>query len=349
MMDFAARMSHYHVPGLGVTVFRDGHIDSAEGYGVMEAGTQREVSAESLFHACSISKMVTAVGVLRLVQDGVLDLDADVNRYLVSWRIPESEYTQHKRVTVRNLLAHQAGFVDPEGSFEPCQEQELLPALVDILIGKTLYNPEPLRVTYEPETRFAYSDAGFCVVEQIVEDVTGERFGDVMERLVVAPLGLRRTSFCNYSAVKGMGEAAAVGHDQHGHAVAGKRAYYPYLAAAGLWSTPTELARLALELIAAWNGATSAILRPDMARLMLTGCGCDEAVGLGVFVPQDEVEPYLVSKGWGVGFQCMLLAYPRLQCGIVVMTNSDPGKPQNEALVGEVLRTLGKEYGWPGF
>jgi CubicO group peptidase (beta-lactamase class C family) len=121
------------------------------------------------------------------------------------------------------------------------------------------------------------------------------------------------------------------------------------LAGAGLWTTPTELASLILELLAAWNGDTQSILRPELAQLMLTSSRCDAAVGLGVFVPQDEEEPYLVTKGWGVGFQSMVLAYPRLQSGIVVMTNSDPGKPQNEALIGEVIRGVAKECDWPGF
>jgi CubicO group peptidase (beta-lactamase class C family) len=117
---------------------------------------------------------------------------------------------------------------------------------------------------------------------------------------------------------------------------------------AGLWTTPTEMAFLTLQVTAAWNGDTTSILRPDMAQAMLAGNGCVEGVGLGVFVSRDQAEPYLVSKGWGIGFQCMLLAYPRLQGGVVVMTNSDPGKPQHESLVGEVIRLVCEEYDWPG-
>jgi CubicO group peptidase (beta-lactamase class C family) len=352
--DVQARMDLDHVPGIGISVFQEGRMEQCLSYGVMEAGTQNKVTTTSLFHACSISKMVTALGVLRLVQKGVLDLEEDVNRYLVSWRVPENEYTQQKKVTLRNLLGHQAGFVDPEGSFDIYQEQDPLPNIKSLLTGTTRYNPEPLQVTYVPESQFSYSDAGFCVIEQLVEDVTGESFAAVMEKLVISPLGLQRTAFLNPMAeqVRIWAEIeanAAAGHDQVGRIVKGKRAYYPYLAGAGLWTTPTELAMLTLELMAAWNGDTQSILRPDLARLMLTGSECDEAVGLGVFVPQDENEPYLVSKGWGVGFQSMLLAYPRLQSGIVVMTNSDPGKPQNEAVIGEVIRQVGKAYDWPGF
>jgi CubicO group peptidase (beta-lactamase class C family) len=355
-LDLEARMRHYHVPGIGIAVIREGRLEWTEGYGVMEAGTQRQITADTPFHACSMSKMVTAIGVLRLVQEGVLDLDEDVNRYLVSWRVPENPYTEQKKVTLRNLLAHQAGFVDPEGSFGIYEEQDPFPTLHDLLTGKTRYNPEALRVTYVPESQFSYSDAGYCVVEQVVEDVTGESFPAAINRLVMAPLGLRQTFFWDYLADKDAGGAdnrakarEMVGHDRYGRIVEGKRACYPNRAGAGLWTTPAEMALLTIQVIAAWNGDTTSILRPDMGRVMLTGFGFDQAVGLGVFVPQDQEEPYLVSKGWGIGFQCMLLAYPRLQNGVVVMTNSDPGKPQHESLVGEVIRQIGKEYEWPGF
>lgn len=352
--DLEARMEQDHVPGIGITVFREGRVEWSRGFGVAETGTRLTVTNETPFHACSMSKMVTAVGVLRLVQEGVLDLDEEVNRYLVSWRVPESRYTEHKKVTLRNLLAHQGGFVDPEGSFDICREQDPVPSMADLLTGKTPYNPMPLSVAYTPESRFSYSDAGYCVVEQLVEDVTGEPFAQAMERLVMKPLGLKRTFYWNYGAgmeLDGAGyktnSTAAAGHGREGRTVDGKRAYYPYLAAAGLWSTPLELAKLAMAVLSSWNGDTDSILHPGLARLMLSGSGCEDSVGLGVFVPQDGEEPYMVSKGWGVGFQCMLLAYPRRQNGIVAMTNSDPGKPQHKALVGEVIRHFGKQYNWP--
>lgn len=351
----AKRMKHDRVPGIGIAVFREGRMDWAEGFGEMESGTRRKVTADTPFHACSMSKMVTAIGVLRLVQEGVLELDEDVNRYLVSWQVPESGYTAQKKVTLRNLLAHQAGFVDPEGSFDVYREHDPFPSLHDLLAGNTRYNPEAVRVSYVPESQFSYSDAGYCVVEQLVEDVTGESFSTAMDRLVMAPLAMQQTFFWDTMAGKDTDEAEnrrkareVAGHDREGRIVEGKRACYPFMAGAGLWTTPADFASLTLQVTAAWNGDTRSILLPEMSRAMLTGFGCDPAVGLGVFVPQDEKEPYLISKGWGIGFQCMLLAYPRLQSGVVVMANSDPGVPQNESLVGEVIRQIAKEYDWPG-
>ncbi|NKI22226.1 beta-lactamase family protein [Paenibacillus dendritiformis] len=350
----ALRRQH-RVPGASIALICNGRLEWSGGCGELEAGSGRKVTANSLFHACSMSKMVTAVGVLRLVQAGVLELDTEANRYLRTWRLPDSPYTANVNVTLRHLLAHQSGIVDPPGSFGIYRTTDPLPAVREILAGATPYHSEPVHIQKVPGTRYAYSDAGYCVLEQLIEDVTGETFAVAMERLVMAPLGLKRTFYWNYYDSKiGRAEeikakaSASSGHHQDGRVVDRSRAYYPCLAAAGLWSTPTELALLALEVMAAWNGDAASILRPEMARQMMAGSGCAEEAGLGVFVPSAEGEPLVVSQGWGIGFQCKLLAYPRLRSGIVVMTNSDPGKPQDKALTGDLIRHIGKPYGWPG-
>jgi CubicO group peptidase (beta-lactamase class C family) len=191
-------------------------------------------------------------------------------------------------LTLRNLLAHQSGFVDPEGSFDVYQEQDPFPSPKDLLTGKTRYNSEPIQVKYVLESLFSYSDAGYIVVEQIVEDVTGESFAAAMERLVIVPLGLKRTFFWNDFAGNKAGraeikarEGAAAGHEKFGRIVAGKRAHYPNLSGAGIWTTPTELALLTLEVIKAWHGDTTSILQPDIARKMISGYGDDKGAGPG--------------------------------------------------------------------
>ncbi|CAH1198862.1 Putative D-alanyl-D-alanine carboxypeptidase [Paenibacillus plantiphilus] len=352
--DFQASMNHYRVPGIGMTVFREGIIEWSGVQGVAEAGTLHKITAESPFHACSMSKMVTAIGVMRLVQEGLLDLEEDISRYLVSWRLPENAFTDQRKVTLRSLLAHQGGFVDPEGSFDVYYKGDPFPTPANILEGNTRYYPEPAQVKYMPDSQFSYSDAGYTIVEQIIEDVTGESFAQVMERAVIAPLGLSRTFFWGGDAGSGASldidkarDGAVTGHDKHGRPVEGKRAHYPNLSGAGLWTTATEFALLSMEVTKAWNGDTASFLRPDLARMMLTGHGCAKGVGLGVFLPKEGKEPHFVSQGWGVGSQCMMVAYPELNSGIVVMTNSEPGKHQNEALVGEVIREISKKYGWP--
>ncbi|OPA78688.1 hypothetical protein BVG16_12580 [Paenibacillus selenitireducens] len=344
------RMTHFSVPGAGIAIFQENQLECSINLGIEEAGNPQKVNADSIFHACSMSKMVTSIGTLKLVQEGLLDLYEDVNVYLNSWHIPENQYTIAKKVTISSLLAHQAGFIDPEGSFDVYQEQSPFPTPKDLLSGRTKYNSEAVEVKYTPDSEFHYSDTGFTILELIIEDVMGESFSSAMDRLVFAPLGLQKTFFWNGLSKPRCAEAArlTVGHDKHGNMVTGTRVHYPNLSGAGLWTTPSEMALIAIEVIKSWGGDLTSLLSPASAQKMLTGYGCAQYVGLGVFLSQANGEPYMISKGWGIGYQCMLVTYPRQKCGIVVMTNSEPGKPQEQAFIGEVIRFVSQAYRWPG-
>lgn len=346
-IDLEREMKSENVPGMGVAVFSHGQIIWQKGFGVLEKGKARPVKVNTVFHACSISKMFTAAGALRLVQEGRLGLEDDVNGYMRSWKLQDNEYTADTKVTLLHLLSHQAGFIDPEGSFDVLSKQEQPPAMNDILSGQTRFLQEPLQSSCNPGSRFSYSDAGYCLVGHLIEEVTGMPFSTAMNRLVLQPLGLQRSLFWNiYNVKKPRGTSA--GHDPHGTTVKGKYPFYPYPAAAGLWSTPGELAEFVVRLLAAGAGGRDFILNPEFARLMLSAHGCSEEAGLGVFVPRDaKGQVYLVSQGWGIGFQCKVYAFPAEGSGVVVMMNCDPGKPQNESLVGKIINKIGGRKGWP--
>ena len=194
-MNVAERMKHFNIPGLSVTHFANGEIAWSKHFGVLEKKTDKAVDDNSIFHACSMSKMITAICVLRLAQCGELDLHKNVNEYLTSWKIPENEFTKSKKVTLANLLAHQAGLIDAEGSFGPYKNGDNAPSPVDILKGTTPYSPKEANVKYEPETSCEYSDAGYCIINQVLIDVLGETVPQAAQRTIFKPLGLTRTFF----------------------------------------------------------------------------------------------------------------------------------------------------------
>ena len=340
-MNIPERMTHFNVPGVSVTYFKDGEISWNKHFGTLEKGTNKVVNENSIFHACSISKMVTALCVLKLVQDGVLDLDKDVNEYLASWKIPDNEFTSNKKITLANLLAHQAGFYDCEGSFSPYKQGGSIPKTIDILSGASSYHSEAVETKYVPETDCEYSDAGYCIVSLVLEDVLGETIGQIAKRIVFEPLGLKRTFFWEigkdlYDGVP-MSDCVA-GHDSKGNVVDEIRASYPNVEGASLWTTTNELACIVIDIINAYHGISGTILNQEMAKLMLSPYGCTDDVGLGVFLGKDESgKPCFISQGWGVGMQCKLRAYYEHQEGVIVMTNSEPGMKQNKALVGEII------------
>jgi len=223
-------MNHFNVPGLSVTYFSNGEIAWNKHFGTLEKGTDKTVNKNTIFHACSVSKMITALCILRLVQDGKLDLHKDVNDYLKLWKIPDNDFVNEVKITLANLLAHQAGFYDCEGSFCPYKKGDSIPKPIDILKGLTSYNPEEVHVKYAPETDCEYSDAGYCVMSQVLEDVFGETIPQVAKRFIFEPLGLTRTffwemgkdSYCGISMLD-----CAVGHDNDGEIVEEVRAVYP--------------------------------------------------------------------------------------------------------------------------
>ena len=166
------RMKHYNVQGLSITLLEGGEISRTENYGLLEAESNRIINEDSIFSACSISKFLTGILAMKLVAEGLLKLDDDVNESLVSWKVPENDFTKNKKVTLRNLLSHQSGIKDPEGSFPELNSKIGAPSMVELLEGKTPYCKTPIEVKCEPESEFHYSDAGFCIIQQLIEDIT---------------------------------------------------------------------------------------------------------------------------------------------------------------------------------
>jgi len=340
-MNVRERMNYFNVPGMSATYFEKSKIKWSKFFGTLEKGTEKEVKKNSIFHACSISKMITAICVLKLAQDGVLDLNKDVNEYLTSWKILNNEFTEQKKITLMHLLSHQAGFYDPDGSFEPYKNKDKIPSSFDILNGTSSYNSEEVTAKYVPGTDCHYSDAGYTVISQILFETTGKPVSDFAQSHIFEPLELQCTFFWEIEKLlpKWLVDRLAVGHNKNGVIVDGLRAVYPNVEGAGLWTSTEDLARIVVDVIKAYHGVGGEVLNRRMARLMLRSFGNADDVGLGVFLGVDQKgERCFVSQGWGVGMQCKLRAYYENQSGVIVMTNSEPGIEQDKALVGEVIK-----------
>lgn len=340
-MDIKKKMDTFHVPGVSIAYFDNGEMGWTKEVGILSKNSLKNTTNESMFHACSVSKMITALCVLRLVQDDILDLSHDVNEYLKDWKIDDNVFTKERKCTLANLLSHQAGFYDAEDGFSPYIENDAIPNTLELLEGTTRYNKEIVVPKYVPETDFAYSDAGYCVIEQVVKDVTGHSIPYFANQFILKPLGLNSTFFWGIDKTDDIEHTydvcnCAEGHDKKGQVVEQVRACYPNIEGAALWSTPSELAVIVLDILKSYHDDSGIILEKKFAEIMLTPFGVN-FMGMGVFLGEDDGEPYFFSQGWGVGMQCKLKVYPKVKKGIVVMTNSDPGMEQDKALVGEII------------
>ncbi|MGE8206779.1 serine hydrolase domain-containing protein [Heyndrickxia sp. NPDC080065] len=333
------RMDHYNVTGLSLTLIDNDQISITENYGLLEAVSNKNVNRNSIFNACSISKFLTGMLVMKLTELGLLDLEEDVNKRLVSWKVPDNELTKNKRVTLRNLLSHQSGIIDPEGSFSELHSIKGIPSMVEILEGCSPYCSVPIEVKYEPESEFHYSDAGFCIIQVLIEDVTKKPFKQVVSELIFEPLKMENSTIVTkISEIRK--EDFSCGHNKNGEIVDGKYPIYPYPAACGLWTTSSNLAQLVIELMNALKGESKIGISASLAKEMITPQRGKDWTGLGVFLNGSEMEYETTSLGWGIGFQCMMVALPYLEKGAVIMTNTELGVHQMEGIIGEIYKSL---------
>ncbi|MBL8765222.1 MAG: serine hydrolase [Phycisphaerae bacterium] len=336
----AERMAFYQVPGMSIAVIDDGKIAWARAYGVIEAGTAVPVVPDTPFQAASISKPVTAIGALSAVQRGELSLDEDVNLRLRAWRVPESEHTSTTKVTLRGLLSHDAGVVEHRTSgYAP---SEPIPTTLQVLDGLPPSKDPPITLERAPGGKWGYSGGGYVIVQQLLEDALGKPFPEIMRETVLEPLEMANSSFEQPLRI-GWESRAARGHAQDGTPLAERWRRHPEMAAAGLWTTPRDLASLAIDLWRAWRGESGRALTPEMARRMLTREA--GSFGLGMMVSGKDRLVAFAHEGANVGYRCSMIMNVETGRGAVVMTNADRGG----GLMREVMRSIAREYDWPTF
>ncbi len=332
------RMANLHVPGVSVAVIHAGKLEWARGFGVTRIGGPA-VAPATVFQAASISKPVTTLAVLQLVHSGKLNLDTDINQYLTSWKLPENKLTQQSTVTLRKLLTHSAG-VTVHG-FAGYATDAPLPTLVQILNGEPPANNEPIRVDILPGTQWRYSGGGFEIVQQAVVDVTGIPFAKLMHDSVLQPLGMKHSTY-EQPAPATLLTHAATPYREDGSPVKGGPHVYPEQAAAGLWTTPSDLARLAIGVQKSLSGAPGGVLPLGTAHAMLAPVSGQQA--LGFRVGGTTSNKYFTHGGANEGYRCELVAYQNGD-GAVVMTSGDAGWE----VLSDVVRTIAYEYHWPDF
>lgn len=339
-MKLEDRMMYYRIPGVSIAVIYKYRIDWANAYGFKEAGSFEPVTIHSLFQAASLSQPVAALAALHSVEEGRLTLDSDVNEFLSSWELAENMFTRESKVTLRTLLSHSAGLIPYE--FEGYPQPAPLPSLTQILSGQKPANSHAARVYAVPGTQYSYSELGYAVLQQILIDLEKKPFPQIMNESVFQPLGMERSTF-ECPLPEGVEEMAVTGHLREGRPLGGKWHLYPEMAAAGLWTTPSDLALFLIDIIKAARGESRKVVSAELARAMLTPQM--DIQGFGFLIEDAGDNLFFHMKGNNEGFECFMVAYPVRGEGAVVMTNSANGS----YLIEEILRGISAVYEWPHF
>ena len=335
----AERMKFHKVPGLSVAVIKDFKIDWARAYGVKDIETNEPVTTETLFQAGSISKSVNAMVAMKKVEQGKLSLDEPINNKLVSWKLPENEFTKTKKVTLRHLLSHTAGTT--VHGFPGYAVTEKVPTVVQILDGASPANTAAVRVDFEPGSKFRYSGGGTTISQLALTDIEKKPYPQIAKETVLDPLQMKNSTYSN-PLPEDWRKQAASGHKQDGSVVAGKLHIYPEMAAAGLWTTPTDLAKFGIETQLSLLGKSNKVLSKESAEIM-TKAFIDQA-GLGFFIEKYGNALYFGHGGADEGFRAELIVSRDKGYGVAVMANSDNGQ-----ILREVIRGVAREYGWDEF
>jgi CubicO group peptidase (beta-lactamase class C family) len=288
-------MDALNIPSVSLALIDRDRVAFARAYG---AGA----TPETLYQAASLSKFVAAVGAMRLVDGKRLDLDEDVNARLTTWKVPTNGFDKGHPVTLRGLLSMTAGIGVP--GFLGYEVGAPLPNLTQILYGAPPANSPQITVIAEPGSAYHYSGGGYEIAEALMADASKTPFPVLMETLVLKPAGMERSTFAQPLSRGREGEALT-GHDADGKELPGGWHVFPEHAAAGLWSTPTDLASLLLVVGRAWRGESRLFLRPETAREMLDPQN-GGPYGLGAAIGDAGGSLVVMKRGQNVGYQAYL-------------------------------------------
>jgi CubicO group peptidase (beta-lactamase class C family) len=334
------RMKHYKIPGVSVAVIKDFKVEWAKGYGVKDTETNEPVTTETIFQAGSISKPVAAMVALKRVEQGKIALDENINNKLTSWKLPDNEFTAKKKVTLANLLSHTAGLT--VHGFPGYAVGEKLPTLPQVLDGAPPANTAAVRVNMEPGTKFRYSGGGTTIAQLAIMDIEKKPYPQIAQETVLGPLGMTSSTY-SQPLPDDIRKKAASGYRGNGKVVEGKIHIYPEMAAAGLWTTPTDLAKFAIEVQLSLQGKSNKVLTKETIAKMVTPF-IEEQVGLGFFLEKHGNAIYFGHGGADEGFRAGLLVHKDKGYGVAVMVNSDNGQ-----IINEIMRSVARAYQWEDY
>jgi CubicO group peptidase (beta-lactamase class C family) len=337
-LNILQQMKAYNINGVSIAVIKDYKIDWAKGYGWADVNEKRPVTVYTRFQSASISKSLNSLAILKMVQQGKLHLDADINQYLKTWKFPYDSLSGNKKITIANLLSHSAGLsVHGFAGYTP---GDSIPTIVQILNGQRPANSPPVRSQFEPSKRFQYSGGGTTISQLILTDITRTKFEDYLKKEVLQPIGMTN-SFYNQPPPAGTKDLATAYNGSE--EVKGKYHVYPEQAAAGLWTTPTDLAKYIIETQLEYEGRSNKVLSQQTMIKRLTPY-IDSSVALGVFIINKSGEKYFSHNGGNEGFLSTTYGSFKGGNGVVVMINGN-----NFSIIPELVNSVAITYGWKDF
>ncbi len=338
IMTLREAMNYFKVPAVSLAVIENNKLAWTYSTGYLSPSKQQPINNNTLFQAGSLSKPVAALLAIKLCDQNILPLDKDVNPLLKGWEITKPAKYKDMPVTLRELVSMSSGL--DTGGYFGYAPGEKLPTLVQLLSGKPPADNPPVKLIYQPGSQYYYSGGGYEVMELLIDSVTQSNFTDLAYKEILSPLAMDRSTFVQPLPAK-LTDNAVLATDQDGHPFDYPWRVNPEHAAAGLWTTPTDLAKFTVAIIKAYQGSPHAIISRDLAKQVLTQ-QTNTPYGLGFAVEGAGKKLHFMKMGQNAGYQGWLVGFPITGQGAVVMTNSDNGRE----LAQDIIYSLAKTYRW---
>lgn len=340
----AEMMSRYNLKGLSVAVFENYNIIWTNQWGIKAADSGEKIDSNTAFSTASISKPMVAIVCAILEEKGLINLNAPIAQYLKSWQMPGSGFTKTTAVTWKHLLSHTAG--TSQGGFEDYYQGDSIPTIVESLQGKLLpRSKKPIEFLFKPETNWQYSGGGYVIIQCALEDHFKKPLAQIVKEQLLDPLHLQHSTMIQPNENGFLTNIAKV-HSSNGKIIRTGIPITPQVAPSGLWSTPTDLALIAIEMQKALNGKGKVISKTvaDKVTNIVTmkgprgwSYGWQRSLGYGNL-------DWFSHDGSNTGTGGDLLATMKNGNGIAVLANGD--KPNRLPVMAYIEKEVITKLNW---
>lgn len=322
--------------GISIAIIDNYEVAWAKGFGTTLVGSKDSITTKTLFQVASITKSFVATTVMRKVQEGSISLTDDVDAQLISWHLPDNRFTKISPVTIKQLLSHTAGISN--SMFPGYDPNYVLPTTVQVLNGVNPAKNESVKIVAKPGSRYSYSNCGYWILAQLLEDITNKELGTIIEEEIFEPLLMLHSTFERHLPDQQF-PSVAFGHLSGNRPMEQKYLIYQPLSAGGLWSTPTDLAKFLIEMQLSIKGESNKILNQDNSILMLTPVMSQYGLGFTSEIRGTGVT-FFGHGGHNIGFKSIMLASTEGGFGVVILANSEEGSKAGDKILKLVGRKL---------
>lgn len=320
------------IPGMSVSIVQDNKTDNYV-FGYTNCSDSKKIDLHTQFQAGSISKVFAALAIILLNEEKKINLHEDIRPY-----IDKIDFDVNEKITVAQLVSMTAG-LNVE-SFQGYEQDVPLPSLREIISGHAPANNTRVELVAKPGSKYLYSGGGYTILELLIETLSGQTYINFVKENILEKVDMNDTTFLmqKNSEINNI----ACGTDANDNKIASGWKLYPQLAAAGIWTTPNDLANLATNIIASYKNSPHGLFSSTSINHILKR-QINSTYGLGFHISECEHALCIDKAGATEGYRSIMLVYPELGNAIIVMTNSSKGT----AVFKNVLRAVEDYYNWP--